>query len=122
LLGQLKTLFIEDIAGKTSNGAREQKFRPIKLGLRLPPLEQELMETLAKQRDNRQHRAGLDDDVEKVFLRTALQQPVLGAQQPRHLQQLLSYNQVPCGGDRQKLGNAFDNTEQDDNKPNRHPG
>ena len=61
------------------------------------------MEALVKERDHRQHGAGLDDDVEEVALVDV--QPALGNQQ------------VAGGGNRQELGDPFDDPEQNDGNP-----
>ena len=69
----------------------------------LAPAEEELVEALVKQGNDRQHGAGLDDDVEEVALADV--QPALGNEQ------------VAGGGNGQELGDSFHNSEQNNDNP-----
>ena len=103
LLGQFEALLLQDEPGAARQRAGEHDLQGVVLRRLLAPAEQELVEALVKQRDDRQHRPGLDDDVEEVALVDV--QPALGNEQ------------VAGGRNRQELGDAFHNPEQNNSNP-----
>ena len=101
--GNLKPFFSRMNPGPPVSAQASTIFRRVVLRRLLAPAEEELVEALVKQGNDRQHRAGLDDDVEQVALVDV--QPALGNEQ------------VAGGRNRQELGDAFHNPEQNNSNP-----
>src|SRR5208283_948042 len=107
IFGQFKVLFIHLIATRGGDGKGDEELEHVILGRGLAPTKEKLVQSVAKERKHGQDRAALDDDVEQIRL----------ARQP-----LLGNEQMASGGNREKLGYSFNDSEQDDGKPIRHGG
>ncbi len=103
LLGQFEALLLQHKARSAGQRDGEHDLRRVGLRGLLAPLEEKLVEPLMKQRNHRQHRPGLNHDIEEVALVDV--QPMLGNKQ------------VAGGGNRQELGDPFDHAEQNNSNP-----
>ena len=75
--GEREASLFERVTARAGNDKRRDNFKKIGAHRGIRPVKNELMKALVKQRNDRQHRAGLDDDVKQIRL---VRQPLLGDQ------------------------------------------
>src|SRR4051794_41110857 len=97
-------LFFQDETAHTRDYESDQNFDQIIPGGRFAPAMDELAKPFAEEREDGEHCATLNDDIEEVGL---VGKPAF------------RYQEMAGGGDGKEFGNPFNNAEQNDSEPNR---
>ena len=100
---QLEPLLLQDVTGAASEHKGEHEFGGVALSGPLAPAEQKLVEALVEEGNHRENRPGLNHDVKEVAL--------------ADVEQTLGNEQMPGGGNRQKLSDSFYHSEQNNSNP-----
>ncbi len=101
IIGELETLLVENEAHGTRNAKCDRNLREEEPAFGIVKLGQHL-QALLEERQDGENGAALDDDVEQI----AGEEAVL----PK-VEEFLSDNQVPGGGDGDEFGHALDDPE-----------